>query len=236
FNADKTIPIKAFPDVYSKLLKRRSSRVFEKDKLISINLLEEVISKSLQSQKRIGEKISIYIYIKANRISGYEPGLYVFGVDSKRISLVRKNGLEEKFFSQQSLDIYKSSAFMLFFVGDKEARYSEQYLIDAGYLSGSIMWLAEEVGIGTCYIGEINQIEIKKKMHMDDDLEILTVMTGGIPDLDKSEKSEKIFELQVNRDDKPNFEIHFKDENLKIYRWSINASWEIDKDVIFVHD
>lgn len=201
------------------LASRRSARVYNEKTMLDARF--EALFSALKSREGIG----VYLAIKPNRVIGYEEGIYRFSSEHGRLKKLSNKQLLSAAFNQQNRDIFETAAFTVFFISSTDADQNERLLLQAGEMSGELMWQAESHGISTCYIGMIDEEAVRKAIHLKADTEILTVMTGGIVDQFENEASEERFELQIRRSDTPDFSEKLSNPEDKRICWNPGISW-----------
>ena len=150
---------------------RRSTRVFDAGKKISFNVFSELLDS--MRQYRSGENIyydypsagglypvDIYIYVKKDRVEGLEGGIYEYVPSGHSLRCVHCNEVPEKCHFFGNREIFRTSAFSVYFFYNTDASMPKYHgagyyyaIIDSGIMLEKLTLDAEKLGLGSCIIG-----------------------------------------------------------------------------------
>lgn len=160
---------------------RKTYRSFNKSDKIDFGVFSKLISVFKQLKENGVTKynyasagglypIDIYIYVKEDRVSNVDSGLYYYNPVDNVLKLFNSSCQITKdahFFTNQS--IFENSAFTIFLVYNADVTMPKYggmgyyySLIDAGIMVGLITTVAETCGIGLCSIGDMDFRKIEK--------------------------------------------------------------------------
>ncbi len=201
--------------IAKKYLKRHTTRNFNPNKKISLHQFLELLAILKQYRDFNGIRyayasagglypIDIYLYIKEGMIDNLERGFYYYSPKEHKLIKVNDNeiSVNDHFFTNQ--EIYRNSSFSFLFVYNADANMKKYNglgyflaCIDLGIIVDTISRAADEIGIGTCSIGNMKFKEIGKKMFLNSKQILLHAMECGPSDTDETCINEKMDETLV---------------------------------------
>ncbi len=187
---------------------RRTYRSFDQTKKISFTSLSCLLS--VFKQIRDGDSIryyyasagglypiDIFVYIKKDRIDGFEQGLYYYNPIQNDLRLVDQSFVipkEAHYFTNQS--IFNDSAMSIFFIYNAEATMPKYggmgyfySAIDCGIMVSSLTTVAEIQGIGVCSIGEMDFNKISKFFKLNDNQVFIHTVEVGLKPVEEDKRT-----------------------------------------------
>ncbi|MFL1674600.1 amino acid adenylation domain-containing protein, partial [Paenibacillus dendritiformis] len=177
---------------------RKTYRVFDETVEIPFDTFSELLSvfKQMRKDDEIRYQyasagglysIDVYIEVKDQRVEQVKPGIYYYDPIRNSLKLVNNEGLSEEQHYFNNKQIYRSSAFSVFFVYNAKANApvygSSGYYyacIDTGIMVGIFTQRAESLGIGLCSIGEMNFADAQDKFRLNPTQIHLHTVEGGL--------------------------------------------------------
>lgn len=197
-NSGKKVDMKQDVEYPAIIRDRRTYRVFDSTKKISLDVFSQLMS--VLKQTRDEDKVTyyyasagglypidVYVYLKDNRIENMQAGLYYYSPLDNSLILVSNSCVitdEAHFFVNK--DIYNSSAFSIFFIYNAEATMPKYggmayfyACIDTGLMVGALTCAAELNNIGLCSIGDMNFKKIEKYFKLNENQVLIHTVEGG---------------------------------------------------------
>nr|VFJ59089.1 MAG: amino acid adenylation domain-containing protein [Candidatus Kentron sp. DK] len=130
--------------------------------------------------------VQCYLYIKPDRIEGFDGGIYYHHpVRHSLILLARMDDMDDLVFAGNST-IYDQAAFAIFLIGNQGAikpmygGWAERFsLLEAGHMGQLLMEFSPQYEIGLCPIGALDFEPIKKFFQMKEHHLLLYAFLGG---------------------------------------------------------
>ncbi|MCI5149255.1 MAG: hypothetical protein D3916_07700 [Candidatus Electrothrix sp. MAN1_4] len=131
--------------------------------------------------------VQCYLYVKCNRVTDLEGGLYYYHpAEHRLILLTNEPTVNQNLHGGVNRKIFAESAFSLFLISQMSAiepmygRMSRDFcLLEAGYMSQLLMDEAHHHDIGLCPIGGMQFDPIRSRFELGDDQELLHSFLGG---------------------------------------------------------
>nr|WP_279233597.1 non-ribosomal peptide synthetase [Clostridium estertheticum] len=199
FDTDKEVYLNKnvkYPEVINK---RRSVRIFEQEKKISIEDLSKLLSIFKQNREKGNityyfpssgglYPIDVYVYVKENRVVDIEEGLYYYNPIENKLSLVTEDKISiENSHFYNNKEVYKSSAISVFFIYNAETNMPKYgtmayfyACVDSGIMISTLTNAAEMIGMGVCTVGNMNFESIKNYFKLNKNQLFLHVTELGL--------------------------------------------------------
>lgn len=195
----KKIKLDQQPEYPEFITGRRTHRIFDSLSKIDADTFSNLMS--IFRQVTEGDKIryyyacsgglypiDIYVYVKDGRVEGIEGGLYYYSpVDNSMILTSSSCVITDEAHVYTNKDIFKSSAFSIFFIYNaavtmpKYGGIAYHYAcIDTGIMVGALTTVAELNNIGLCSIGNMNFEKIKKYFRLSENQVLIHTIEGGL--------------------------------------------------------
>ena len=157
--------------------RRRSHRQFQ-DSAIVLDDLSRLLT-ALPADFDLG----VYLFAKANRVSGLAGGAYSYDPTRRCLRTVLDSAeIERDTYGSYNRAIFDRAAFALLFVGRAEAGRDEQKraLFAIGRQVQRLMTIAPEVGLGLCSIGTLDFARLRALLGMSDEPLLHSLLGGKI--------------------------------------------------------
>ncbi len=162
--------------------------------------LDEIINKRYSVRKFKQDKISEAIIkqiINAGRLAPTARN-----TQSQKYYIVNSNDVKDKLKQEQAFKhdfVYTAPSILICAVDptpypDPEERGKKFAIIDCTISSSFLMLKATELGLGTCYVGLIDENKIKQILDIPEKYLIPFVIPIGYPDIEQSERKRKPLE------------------------------------------
>lgn len=165
------------------IINRRTCRVFDENKKISLDNFSKFISYLRQTNAEPVQycypsagglyPIDIYLCIKENRVEGIEEGIYYYNPKENVITKISSQKVNKHIHYYTNEKIYEMSAFSIMLVYNAECnlpKYSGMGymfgLIDTGVIVGYLSILAEKLNLGLCSIGDCKFEELSNLLNL----------------------------------------------------------------------
>lgn len=200
FSENYAIPLLLSSEFERELEARKSIRVFNKEVLISwskfCKLLEclvvryhDGIVKSMYPSAGAIYPISVYLYVKENRVETLKQGLYYYDpiLNQLRYITDSKEFCEKNHYGENQ-KLYNQSAFSLFLVYNYELSYpkyeARSYfygMVEAGIILELLSQRASDIGLGSCIVGILDFESVKSAFKLSENDVYLLSMEFGLP-------------------------------------------------------
>lgn len=193
----KRIKLLANEEIYDKWKDRKTVRVFDETKQISFNDFSNLLSCLMQRREEQGPKyyypsagglypIDIYLYIKSGRVENIDGGLYYYSPQNNEIMYISDEKIEKNTHYYQNQEIFTGSAFSMFFVYNAHAsmpKYGGMAyfygIIETGIISELLSITSEQIGLGSCIIGEMDYRNVIPLLKINDNEIYIMCMEFG---------------------------------------------------------
>ena len=193
----KRIKLLVNEEIYDKWKDRKTVRVFDNTKQISFNDFSNLLSCLMQRKDEQGIKyyypsagglypIDIYLYIKSERVENVDGGLYYYSPQENEIRKISDEKIEKNTYFYQNQEIFEGSAFSIFFVYNAHAsmpKYGGMAyfygIIETGVISELLSIVSEQIGLGSCIIGEMDYRTIVSLLKINDNEIYIMCMEFG---------------------------------------------------------
>ena len=130
--------------------------------------------------------IDIYLYIKSERVENVDGGLYYYSPQENEIRKISDEKIEKNTYFYQNQEIFEGSAFSIFFVYNAHAsmpKYGGMAyfygIIETGVISELLSIVSEQIGLGSCIIGEMDYRTIVSLLKINDNEIYIMCMEFG---------------------------------------------------------
>ena len=120
--------------------------------------------------------IDVYIYIKQNRVSGLDEGLYYYHPPYNRLHKISNKKFGDEIHYSINKATFNESAFSVYFIYNAGASMPKYgglgyfyACIDTGIMVATLNALCEKYNIGICCIGDMNYSKIQSEFSLDSD-------------------------------------------------------------------
>lgn len=131
--------------------------------------------------------IDVYIYVKPDRIENVSQGLYYYDSCRNQLQMVSDETFDKDIHYFSNQNIFASSACSVYFIYHADAsmpKYEDRAIfyaiIDAGIMAETLTMRLEEIGIGSCIIGEMNFEKIAEAFELSKNETFLFNMEFGL--------------------------------------------------------
>lgn len=163
--------------------------------LASVKLDESPLPKYLYPSAGSLYPVQCYVYVKPNRITGLEGGVYYHHPrKNSLVQMAKTNDIGEQIFAGNT-DVYAEAAFAIFLISDLSAieplyaHFSERFsILEAGHIGQVLMESSTRHGIGLCPIGKQDLSSVETLFGLGERHLALYTFLGGKIDPDQTQK------------------------------------------------